>query len=91
MALDVENNENQEILAAQHSCEQDSLTTQIAVQIALSELDELDRELLLLRYVNEVPVSVISSVLGISRFSVYRKLMQATKTFKTKYGKEDYV
>lgn len=69
---------------------EDNMVTQISVKIALSELNEADRELLLLRYVNEVPVSVISKLLGISRFAVYRKILQATKNLKDKLGKEDF-
>ncbi len=69
----------------------DNLATRISVRMALSELDETDRELLLLRYANEVPVSTISKLLGISRFSVYRKLLQATKKFKAKLGEGDFV
>lgn len=69
---------------------EDNMITQISVRIALSELDETDRELLLLRYVNEVPVSVISSLYDISRFTVYRRILQATKKLKVKLGKEDF-
>lgn len=69
---------------------EDKMMTQIAVRMALSQLDEADKELLLLRYVNEVPVSVISKLYGISRFAVYRKILQATKTLKGKLGKEDF-
>ena len=69
----------------------DSMITQISVRAMLSELDETDRELLLLRYVNEVPVNVISKLYGISRFAVYRKILQATKELKTKLRKEDFV
>ena len=67
------------------------MITQISVRAMLSELDEADRELLLLRYVNEVPVNVISKLYGISRFAVYRKILQATKELKTKLRKEDFV
>ena len=69
----------------------DSMITQISVRTMLSELDETDRELLLLRYVNEVPVNVISKLYGISRFAVYRKILQATKELKAKLRKEDFV
>lgn len=68
---------------------EEEMITQISIRIALSELDETDRELLLLRYANDVPVSVISKFYGISRFAVYRKLLQATKNLKGKLGKEN--
>lgn len=69
----------------------DHMTMQISVRMALSKLTEEDRELLLLRYVNEVPVSVIGGLFGISRFTVYRKLLQAAKKFKENLGEEDVV
>lgn len=69
---------------------EEQMVTQISVRIALSEPEETDREILLLRYVNEVPVSVIGSLYGISRFAVYRKVSQAVKNLKGKLGKEDF-
>lgn len=69
---------------------EDSMITRVSVRMALSELDKADRELLLLRYVNEVPVSVICKLYGISRFAVYRRVSQATKNLKGKLGKEDF-
>lgn len=63
---------------------EDNIIEQISVKKALAELDEADRELLLLRYVNEVPVSVIGKLYHISRFAVYRKISQAKKNLKDK-------
>lgn len=65
------------------------MVTQISVRIALSKLDASDRELLLLRYVNEVPVSVICKLYNISRFAAYRRISKAAKNFKNILGKED--
>ena len=59
----------------------------IAVQAALAQLDEADRELLLLRYVNEVPAAIY----GISGFAVYRRVAQAVKKLKEKLGGEDFL
>lgn len=69
---------------------EDDMITRVSVRMALEELDEADRELLLLRYVNEVPVSVICKLYGISRFAVYRRVSQAIKNLKGKLGKEDF-
>ena len=63
----------------------------IAVWAALAQLDEADRELLLLRYVNEVSVAVIGKIYGISRFAVYRLVAQAVKKLKEKLGGEDFL
>ena len=51
-----------------------SLTEQILLRDALERLSAEERELVFLRYVNEVPVPVISGLYRISRFAVYRKL-----------------
>lgn len=39
----------------------------------IEKLTEEDRELILLRYVNEVPIHVLTKIYGISRFAIYRK------------------
>lgn len=63
--------------------------TGIAVKSVLSKLDDGERELLLLRYVNEVPVAEIGRLLGISRFAVYRKLLSASNRLREELRKED--
>lgn len=68
---------------------EDTILISVAVQTALMKLDSSDRKLLLLRYVNEIPVSVIGKLQGISRFSVRCKIMRAVKNFKRYLGKED--
>lgn len=60
-----------------------------SVKAALEGLDEGQRELLLLRYVNEVPVSVLGGMLGISRFAVYRRLREAVRALRQKLREED--
>ena len=65
--------EETENLPESESFEQ-PLLEQITLQEALHRLSTEDRELLFLRYVNDVPVSVISGLYKISRFAVYRKL-----------------
>lgn len=54
----------------------------IALRIELDKLDGKDRELVLLRYVNEVPVGVLCKLYGISRFAMYRRLRGILKTLK---------
>lgn len=62
--------------------QEEQIITTLTVQAALSELQEDEQELLLLRYVNEVPVSAIGRMLGISRFAVHRRLAAVQKKFK---------
>ncbi len=65
---------------------EERVISSMTVQAVLSELEEEERELVLLRYVNEVPVSVICSMYRMSRFSCYRKLQRILKTLKEKLG-----
>lgn len=51
----------------------------IALRTELDKLSGEDRELVLLRYVNEVPVGVLCKLYGISRFAIYRRLRNALK------------
>ena len=53
---------------------ENTLIQRLSLQNALESLSPEERELLFLRYVNDVPVSVISGLYQISRFAVYRKL-----------------
>lgn len=78
--------------AAEHTPQNDAeekVLTRIAVQAALAQLTQEERELLLLRYANEVPISVIGALMGISRFAVYRRLRQASVHFDEHLKKED--
>ena len=61
----------------------------VSVQNALQKLSMEERELLLLRYVNQVPLSAIGAMLGISRFAVYRKTLSAANRFRRELRKED--
>lgn len=72
----------------EESTEEQTITG-IAVRSVLSKLDDGERELLLLRYVNEVPVAEIGKLLGMSRFAVYRKLLSASNRFREELRKED--
>lgn len=69
---------------------EEQLLTGVAVRSALSNLEPEEQELLLLRYVNEVPVSVIGQLLGVSRFTVRRRLLSASRKFRENLRKEDF-
>ena len=68
----------------------DSLLSKIALEGALMELTGEERELLLLRYVNEVPVSIVCRLFGASRFAVYRKTTGALKKLQKRLREEDF-
>lgn len=64
------------------------LLTSFAVRAAVAALGQDERELLLLRYVNEVPVSTIAQLMELSRFAVRRRLHAVTKKFRENLKKE---
>lgn len=62
----------------------------LAVKSAMEKLPQEEQELLFLRYVNEISVGSICKTLGISRFSVYRRLSKALKKLKEELKKEGF-
>lgn len=68
----------------------EQLELHLALRQALKTLPEQDRELLLLRYANELSVGEIASILGISRFAVYRRTNSAIATLKKSLREEDF-
>ena len=68
---------------------EETLITSLTVRTALSKLAPDEKELLLLRYVNEVPVSALGKIYGLSRFAIYRKITSASNKFREELRKED--
>ncbi len=68
---------------------ENTLLTSIIVKAALAELPKEERELVLLRYVNEVSVHDICGMFGISRFALYRRLNKVMAQLKKRLGEED--
>lgn len=54
----------------------------VVMKQAMEALTTVERELVLLRYVNEVPVKVICELRGCSRFAVNRQLKQVLKKLR---------
>lgn len=69
---------------------EETIVTNLTVRTVLAKLSRDEQELLLLRYANDVPVSMIGKIFGISRFAVYRKLTSATNRFRAELRKEDF-
>ena len=69
---------------------EETVITNLTVRTALSRLAPDEQELLLLRYVNEVPVSALGKIYGLSRFAIYRKITSASNKFREELRKEDY-
>jgi RNA polymerase sigma-70 factor (ECF subfamily) len=69
--------------------QEDKLLHRLSVQNALQRLSLEERELLLLRYVNQIPIATIAALLNTSRFAVYRKTLSAVGHFRRELRKED--
>ena len=65
-----------------------SLLQKICLREALQKLAPDEREMLFLRYVNDVPVPVMSRLYSISRFAMYRKLKSILKKMRSEMEKE---
>ncbi|MBO4808091.1 MAG: RNA polymerase sigma factor [Lachnospiraceae bacterium] len=68
---------------------ENDVTDKLAIKNAIRRLNDDEKELLLLRYVNELNVGSIGEMLGISRFATMRKIKVAVKRFKEELRKED--
>lgn len=69
----------------------DSIVQSIDLKEALGKLAPEEEELIFLRYVNELPIQQISSILGISRFAVYRRTRECLDKLKQMLGKEEWL
>lgn len=58
---------------------ENALVDAVMLSQALHELTEQERELVLLRYVNEVPVADLAKIYGLSRFALYRETKKVLK------------
>lgn len=74
-AADCENGEDKAVLS-------------MDVRNALKKLEKDEQELLLLRYVNEMPVQEIGKLFHLSRFAVRRRLLKALQNFRKELGHE---
>ena len=63
--------------------QEEAHTLRIALEQVLDQLPEEDRELIFLRYTNQLPVGKIADILGVSRFAVYRREKQILKQLRS--------
>ena len=61
---------------------EERMVESLSMQMALSKLAPVERELVLLRFVNEVPVKVICELQECSRFALNRRLKQVLKKLR---------
>ncbi len=69
-------------------CEKSNV--QLALTQAMEELPDTEREIIFLRYTNDVSVNEIARILGLSRFAVYRKEQHALKELKKFLDRGDF-
>ena len=62
----------------------------LTLRMTISTLPEEEQELLFLRYENEISITTICKITGLSRFAVYRKLSKSLKWLKEKLLKEGF-
>lgn len=67
---------------------EERLLDAISLKMALKELTEREREMILLRYVNEVPAAELAEHYGISRFTVYRETKKILKKLERRIKDE---
>ncbi len=68
---------------------EDSVLSGFDLKQALNKLSESDKEIILLRYVNEVPVNVIAKMQNISRFALNRRINRILTSLHEYMGKEE--
>ncbi len=80
-----------EELAKQLSTEEaeNHMLDSVSLRQALLELEERERELVLLRFVNEVPVSDLSKIYKVSRFALYRETKKILKKLERRILDEE--
>ena len=61
---------------------EDDLVTRQAIHEALEKLESEDREMVVLRFVNDEPIAEIARICKMSRFAVYRRLKEAKAKLK---------
>lgn len=62
----------------------------LALRSIISKLPHDEQELLFFRYANELPITHICKITGLSRFAVYRRLSKALKWLKEELKKEGF-
>lgn len=73
-----------------NSCSEDNILMSVTLSDALKKLPDKDREIILLRYVNDEPLGVISSLYNISRFALNRRIKNILQTLRKEFEREDF-
>ncbi len=57
----------------------------------MARLPDKEQEMIFLRYVNEISITSISTIMELSRFAVYRRLTKSLKWLKEELKKEGFL
>ena len=68
----------------------EDLISNLTLRMTISKLPDDERELIFLRYVNEISIATICKITGLSRFAVYRRLSKSLKWLKEELKKEGF-
>ena len=69
----------------------EELINNLTLKNTIAKLPQEEQELLFLRYVNEISVTSICKITGLSRFAIYRKLSKTLKWLKEELKKEGFL
>ncbi|MCR4638012.1 sigma-70 family RNA polymerase sigma factor [Ruminococcus sp.] len=70
---------------------EDSVLSGFELKQALAKLSDEDREIILLRYINDVPVNVIAKLHNMSRFALNRRINSILGQLHKYLGKEELI
>ncbi len=62
----------------------------LTLRSVIERLPVEEQEMIFLRYVNEISITSISTIVGLSRFAVYRRLTKSLKWLKEELKKEGF-
>ena len=68
----------------------EDLISNLTLRMTISKLPEDEQELIFLRYVNEISITAICKITGLSRFAVYRRLSKSLKWLKEELKEEGF-
>ncbi len=76
--------------ASDEDIEEDVLSN-FTLRQALDKLSDTEREIILLRYINDVPINVIGKLFDMSRFAVSRKIKSILDKLHKDMGKDELI
>lgn len=72
-----------------HVPDSSNVLTDVSVRIAMSRLSDEEREIIIMRLVNDENINVIAKIFGVSRFAMGRRINEIIKKLKNELRKED--